>query len=417
MCSLLIYNAEIITPTKILPDAFVSIDRGKINRIGRQKSDLPHDADTMIDASGKLVVPGFIDLQVNGGVGEEFSQSPVEQFEKIIRFFCCHGTTSMLPTILTQSRERMLQSIERVAAFRRSDSECAHVVAGIHVEGPFLRPKRRGAHPARHLRKPDLGEVQSWLKAAPDDIRIVTLAPELEGSEEVIEFLSREGVIVSASHSYADYECMRESVQKGLSFVTHAGNTTDWPYRKRREGGRLTAEPGVVGSFLSMEKLSGSVIMDGFHFHPAMLKPILQCKGPERVALVTDAAFVAGLPPGTYHKGRETVAVTAAGYTKGRNKGWLAGSILTMDQAIKNAVSMAGLSVRDAIMMATLTPARILRMEKKKGRIAGGYDADLVILDRQLNVDQVILGGRVLVRQKPARPSRRKAKSTARMEE
>jgi len=393
MVSILIKNATIITPTQILQSGFVFIVRGEIKNVGEGEVELPRLPDRTIDASGKILVPGYIDLQVNGAKGEEFSQSPAEKYPEIVRFFVEHGTTAMLATVLTDSPENMLEAMRRLAGFRRSKSEYADVVAGIHVEGPFLNPERRGAHPTSLLRKLDVKEVRRWLQCAPQDIRMVTLAPELEGAGKVIKLLSDRGVVVAASHSCADYRCMFDSVKKGLSFVTHVGNTTDWPYRKEQEGGWLGAEPGVVGSFLAMGELYGSVILDGFHFHPAMLKPILRCKGAEKVALITDAAFVAGLPPGTYRKGREKVTVTQAGYTAGKRKGWLAGSIVTMDKAVRNAVNLAGVSLTEAVTMATLTPATVLGLARKKGKIAKGYDADLLIIDSDLNVQLTIRGG------------------------
>lgn len=392
MRSLLFKNATIITPDEILRRGFVLIERGRIRSVGTGVPKLHRAAVETIDASGELLVPGYVDVQVNGGMGEEFSQSPLEKFDRIIGYFAERGTTSMLATVLTDTPEKMLEAIRRAAAYRESKSEYAGVVIGIHVEGPFLNPQRRGAHPQPLLRRPDIREVRRWLRAAPDAIRMVTLAPELDGAQKVIQLLHDAGVVVAASHSFADYRCMAESAKNGLSFVTHVGNTTDWPYRKQQSNGRLGAEPGVVGSFLCMEELSGSVILDGFHLHPAMLKPILCCKGPKKVVLITDAAFVAGMPPGTYRLGREKVTVSPDGYTVGWRKGWLAGSLLTMDQAVRNAVRLAGVSLVEAVTMATLSPAKALGF-RRKGRIAPGYDADLLVLDSDLNVKVTIRGG------------------------
>lgn len=392
MSSLLFKNATIITPDEILRRGFVLIERGRIRSVGTGVPKLPRSAVEAIDASGRMLVPGYVDVQVNGGMGEEFSQSPLEKFDRIIGYFAERGTTSMLATVLTDTPENMLEAIRRAAAYRKSSSEYAGVVIGIHVEGPFLNPQRRGAHRENLLRKPDANEVRRWLRAAPDAIRMVTLAPELDGAQKVIQLLHDAGVVVAASHSLADYHCMAESAKNGLSFVTHVGNTTDWPYRKQQPDGRLAAEPGVVGSFLCMEELRGSVILDGFHLHPAMLKPILCCKGPEKVVLITDAAFVAGLPPGTYRLGSEKVTVSPDGYTVGWRKGWLAGSLLTMDQAVRNAVRLAGVSLVEAVTMATLSPAKALGF-RRKGRIAPGYDADLLVLDSDLNVKMTIRDG------------------------
>ncbi len=400
MSSLLIRNATIVTPTETIRRGSVLIEGGKIRDVGSSSGKATSRPDRIVDASGKYVVPGYIDLQANGAKGEEFSQSPVEEYPGIVRFFLEHGTTTMLPTVLTDDSDRMMESIKRVAAFRQSGQETARVVAGIHVEGPFLNQARRGAHPTAFLRLPNVKEARRWLRAASDDIRMVTLAPELEGAGRVIKLLSDAGVVVAASHSQADYNVMLESTKKGLSFVTHVGNTTDWPARQMQEGGWLGVEPGVVGSFLAIEELFGSVILDGFHFHPAMLKPIVRCKGSERVCLITDAAFVAGLPPGTYRKGRERVTVTEEGYTRGRRKGWLAGSVLTMDQAVKNAVKLAEVSLIEAVTMATLAPATVLGMADRKGKVAKGYDADLLILDSDLNVELTIRGGEPVAREK-----------------
>jgi len=396
MSSLLIKNGRIITPTRIIEKGSVFVEQEKIRQVAEAEIQLRERPDRTISASGKTVVPGYIDLQVNGAKGEEFSQSTEDKFEEIVRFFVEHGTTTMLATVLADTPQKMLESIRRVAAFRRSKSEYAEPVAGVHVEGPFLNPQRRGAHPASLLRRPDVREVRRWLESAPGEIRMVTLAPELEGAEKVIRLLKAEGIVVAASHSCAGYKCMREAVKNGLSFVTHVGNTTDWPYRKEQEDGWLGVEPGVVGSFLCMEELCGSVIMDGFHFHPAMLMPVVRCKGAEKVALITDAAFVTGLPPGTYRKGKDRIRVMEAGYTVGRRKRWLAGSILTMDRAVRNAVKLGGLSLQEAVTMATLTPATVLGMQKTKGRIERGCDADILILDSSLNVELTVCRGRVI---------------------
>lgn len=399
MVPLLFQNAAIVTPDEILRRGFVLVERGRIRSVGTGVPKVHPAAVERIDAADGLVVPGYVDLQVNGAMGEEFSQSPVEKYDDIVRHFVKHGTTAMLATVLTDTPENMLDAIRHVAAYRESKSEYAEAVVGIHVEGPFLNPQRRGAHPQHLLRKPDVNEVRRWLRAAPDAIRMVTLAPELDGSRNVIRLLHDAGIVVAASHSFADYRCMAESAKNGLSFVTHVGNTTDWPYRKEQPGGWLGVEPGVVGSFLCMGEVSGSVILDGFHFHPGMLKPILRCKSPQKVSLITDAAFVAGLPPGTYRKGKERVTVTPEGYTVGRRKGWLAGSVLTMDHAVQNAVRLSGVSLVEALTMATASPAKVLGLTRK-GRIAPGYDADLLVMDSALNVKMTVRGGSLCNSQK-----------------
>ena len=217
------------------------------------------------------------------------------------------------------------------------------------------------------------------------------------GADAVIHQAAQMGILVSAGHSAARYGTIQAAYQAGLRFVTHAGNASDWPHREMGQHGFLSSEPGLVGSLMSIPNLGGSVIMDGHHFHPALLPPLLAIKGVKSLALISDASPVAGCPPGEYQSGGLVVTIHPEGFaTSGRGGGWLAGSTITLLQAVQRAVNLAGLSLQQAVEMATLTPARWIRIDHKKGQVRSGWDADLLILNQDLSLRHVFCGGNLI---------------------
>jgi N-acetylglucosamine-6-phosphate deacetylase len=229
-------------------------------------------------------------------------------------------------------------------------------------------------------------------------IALFTLAPELPGALPVIGWLAEQGVVVSAGHTAATYADMKEAMAVGLSCVTHAGNASDWPYRATGPLGFMASEPGIVGTLLAEPSLSCGIIVDGFHFHPALMRPLVTVKGEDHVLLVSDASMIAGCQPGEYESGGLQVTVHPEGFaTSGRGGGWLAGSTITLLDAVQRCVRLAGLSLHSAVYMATLAPARLLGIDARKGQIAAGSDADLLVLNRDLSLRHVIVGGRISV--------------------
>jgi N-acetylglucosamine-6-phosphate deacetylase len=271
-------------------------------------------------------------------------------------------------------------------------------IPGLHLEGPFLNPDRRGAHPLEHIRPPDLGLARELFEAARRRIVILTLAPELDGALPLIRWFAGERVVVSAGHTMAPCDLVLRACDEGLRMLTHVGNTSDWPYRRKNAEDILTSEPAVVGAFMISDRLRGSVIVDGYHLDPRLAAALMRLRGPHNVALISDASYATGLPPGEYDDGliRTTVHPDGYAYATGGG-GWLAGSVIALDQAVRVAVRQGGVALREAVEMATLTPARILGLEGRKGRIAPGYDADLVFLDSQLAVKRVLRAGREVV--------------------
>ena len=255
---------------------------------------------------------------------------------------------------------------------------------GLHLEGPLLSPVRAGAHPRAAIAAADIAALSSVL--ARDAVRLVTLAPERPGAFDWIRRLREAGVVVSLGHTDASYDELRRGIDAGATLVTHLYNAMS-PFHHR--------EPGAVGAALDDDRVAVGIIADGVHCHAAAVRLALRAKGPRGVVLVTDAMAAAGLGPGTYPLGGIEVIVDA---TSARlADGTLAGSILTMDRALRELVGMTGASVADALRMASEVPARILGLATK-GRIAVGCDADLVLLDRSLEVVATVVGGRVAYR-------------------
>jgi len=355
----------------------------------------PPGADGVFDARDAIVVPGLVDVQVNGALGWSFQAQHRQHFDAIVAHHLSAGTTTFLPTLVTADEATLAESLTVLADYCTGSP--AATLPGIHLEGPFLSPEKAGAHDPAALRLPDGPVMARFLAAAKGQIRIVTLAPELPGALKLIRGLAGRGIVVSASHSTASFAQMQAAADAGLTFVTHAGNTCDWPHRAPRPEGFWGSEPGLVGALLADDRLSGSVILDGFHFHPALVPPLVKLKAPHGLLLTSDAAPVAGCPPGEYNSGGLLATVHADGYaTSGRDGRWLAGSTITLLDAVRRGVTLAGLSLHTAVGLAAATPAHHLGLAAHKGHLGLGADADCLVLNEDLSLRAVIVGGRLM---------------------
>ena len=378
------------TEAGFIADRSLEIADGRIVTTGKSQ---PASAQPgFIDAGDGYVIPGLVDLQVNGALNHSFQAADRGHFDAIVAHHRNRGTTTMLPTLVTAPVDTLIESLDQLCGYL--DHAADITLPGIHLEGPFLAPARSGAHDPEALCLPDVESTHKFLDAASGRLSIFTMAPELTGSESVIRVLSKHGVIVSAGHSAASHAEMGAAIGAGLSMVTHAGNASDWPGRAMGPQGFMTSEPGVVGTLLSEPDLSCGIIMDGYHFHPALLAPLLKLKGPDKILLVSDASTVAGCGQGDYVSGGLDVTVHEAGFAvSGRGGGWLAGSTITLLDAVRCAVRLAGIPLEQAVHMATLGPARRLGIADRKGSLAVGNDADLLILDRDLALRHVVVAG------------------------
>ncbi len=334
------------------------------------------------------LVPGLVDLQVNGGGGAAYDAHDAETRACATAFHLRSGTTSLLATLVSAPLDALEASLERLVR----DADPAGPVLGVHLEGPFLCEEKAGAHAPGVLLDPTPDAVERLIASAGGALRMVTLAPERAGAGDAIRRFVAAGALVAAGHSGATYAQVREAMEAGLSFVTHVGNASDWPTRRfDPELGYRRSEPGLVGSFLIETGLRGSVILDGRHLHPGLARALVELKGPENLVLVSDASPAAGLPPGRYELGGLESEVHAGGYaTSGEG---LAGSVVSLREVLQTAVSEAGLSLAVALRMATSTPAALIGAKDRKGALNPGWDADLLVLDRELRAQAVYHAG------------------------
>lgn len=331
----------------------------------------------VVDAAGCSVLPGFIDLQVNGAVGVDLTSQP-ERIGEVASFLVECGVTSFMPTVVSSAAA---DTAAAIAALRVTSDEGAHSL-GIHLEGPFLNPLRAGAHPVHNLRPPSLNETQDWRNDT--GIAMVTIAPELSQALEVIKHLVADGVTVCAGHTMANPHEIDAAIAAGVRGVTHLFNAM----------GPINARvPGPAGATLVNSQLIVGLIVDGLHVDPVMVRLAWQSLGPDRIALVTDAIAALGLPHGNYSVGETHVVVDDRGART--PEGVLAGSVLRFDDAVRNLMAFTGCELAEASLAASSTPAR-LAQRPDIGRLAPAHLADIVVLDAQHQVVVTVVRGRVL---------------------
>jgi N-acetylglucosamine-6-phosphate deacetylase len=376
----LILRGTLITPREILSDHALVIEGPKIASIeARRRAAGP--AERLIDARGLWVAPGLIDVHVHGSAGHDTMDATPEALHGMARFFARHGVTCYLPTTIAASPQAILPAIENVAHCPQPQDGAHHL--GVHLEGPYLNPDHRGAQPLEHLRDPDPREYGTWL--ATGCVRLITVAPELDGALALVEQGISEGVEFAVGHSGASYEQVLEAADCGLRQATHTFNGMLGLHHRI---------PGTLGAVLADDRIYAQVIVDGAHVHPAVVKLLVRAKGVSRTILITDAIRAAGLRDGEYDLGGQTITVregiprTAAG--------GLAGSSLTLDAGLRNAINCTGLSLEEALPMATSVPAEVMGLAGRKGVLAPGADADVILLDADLNVRLTMVAGQVV---------------------
>lgn len=384
----LIFGGDVVTPDGIVQDGALLIDGSRILRVGEGDA-LPADPtiDERIDAGGRLIAPGFIDLQLNGANGRMLTAQPdpetVRAMAEILPRFGC---TAVLPTAITAPVERLIDAAQAVRDAVASEPDGARVL-GLHLEGPFINPERAGAHPKAHILPPSTDVLRRIWEASGGTLRLLTLAPEVDGSDDVIDGARKRGVNIAVGHCNATPGEIEHAVDRGASLATHLFNAM------AQLGSRA---PGTVGGALANERLSVSLIADCVHVHPVSLRVAAHAKGTAGVVLITDGMPPIGTGSDRFTLEGETILVRdGACY---RPDGVLAGSVLTMDLAVRNMIQRVGVSLLDAISMASLNPARLIGVADRKGSLEAGKDADLVILERDLTVWLTMIEGRVRYR-------------------
>jgi N-acetylglucosamine-6-phosphate deacetylase len=378
---LFLHHASLLTPAGPVADGAVLTEGDRILAVGPSTDIAPPPGVQGMDTAGLTLAPGLIDLQINGGFGLDFTADPDSIWQVAARL-PQHGVTAFLPTIISSPPEVAAQA-QQVLAQGPPPGFAGALPLGLHLEGPFLNPAKRGAHNPAHLRLPDLRLVENW--APETGVRLVTLAPELPGALEVARALRKRGVVVSAGHSLATYEETVAGFEAGIAYGTHLFNAMP-PLEHRA--------PGLAGALLADERPTFGLIADGIHVHPAVVALAWRAAGPRRLTLVTDAMAALGMPPGTYRLGDQQVRVgeASARLADGR----LAGSVSSLDQAVRNLVAFTGCTPAEALATVTETPARLLGLSRERGRIAPGLRADFVLLDEGLQVKATVLGGELV---------------------
>jgi N-acetylglucosamine-6-phosphate deacetylase len=378
--------AKLITGGPILPRPLLLVDGGKIIEVSsRDARPAPANA-SFTDLGAGLIAPGYIDLHIHGSAGHDVMDDNADALPAIERLLARHGVTSYYPTTVTAPVDAALAALDRLAVAieqrQRADASADGRACplGIHLEGPFISHARRGVHPPEHLLPPTLAAFERFWQAARGTIRMMTIAPELDGAGEVIAEAARRGVAVSLGHSDADFTAAERGIAAGARHATHTFNAMR-PLDHR--------SPGILGAVLTDARLTADLIADGVHLDPSIVRLVAHAKGADGTVLITDATAATGMPDGRYRLGSLEVEVRDGKCTY---EGKLAGSVLTMDRAVRNLAKFAGWELAQAVAAASRNPARVGHL-LNKGELAAGADADLVVLNEAGEVLRTFVAG------------------------
>ncbi|AZR72256.1 N-acetylglucosamine-6-phosphate deacetylase [Anoxybacter fermentans] len=377
-------NGKIVLRQGILADHVLVIRDGKIAEmlLTDEVNDLILKDHQVIDLKGGYICPGWIDIHCHGAVGVDVMDGDIKGLMKIARFKASQGVTGFVPTGITASFDQIERAVEVVAKATEINEDGAKIL-GFHMEGPFINPAKKGAHQEELIVPCDTAWTRKLKVNVPGRF-IVTVAPETEGALDYIREMRKEGVLIAVGHTDGTYDDIRAAYEAGATHGVHTFNGMRGLHHR---------EPGVVGAIMDLP-LIAEVIVDGVHLHPAIVRILSKLKLPDKMVLITDAMRAAGLEDGEYELGGLKV------WKKGKEArladGTLAGSTLTMQEAVQNAVRMVGLSIVDVMQMAATNPARLLGLEDRKGSIEIGKNADLTLLTPDLEVRETIIEGRVV---------------------
>ena len=380
MNSILIRNVRLIGDEETQLSCLL-VRNGKIISVHSEIDSSVLAADSELDGKGHFLIPGMIDVHIHGAEGFDMMDGTIESVEAVSKACARTGCTSFLATSVSSSLDDLLKMVSNVKEL--AGQEPGARIAGIHIEGPYLNAKRKGMQNERYLRHPKQGEMEKIILNTGSLLKMVTLAPELPGGLEMIQFLRKQGIISAIAHSDATYEEAKQAFENGASHVTHCFNGMR-PIHHR--------DPGLVIAAFEESNVSVQAIVDDVHLHPAIVRLIYREKGPEKMVLITDALQAMGMGDGTYLFGGHEVTVRNGVATL--DDGTLASSTVTMNEALAKTVR-TGIPLSDAVKMATQTPANILGLAHK-GRIRAGADADLVLMNDQFEVIWTIINGKMV---------------------
>jgi len=377
-------NVKAVTPFREIEEAVLVVHGKQIAELGQAEDvEIPENAE-VYDLEGHIITPSFIDLHIHGAVGVDYTEADEDQIEEISEFLLSRGVTGVLATLYPKPKDALIQDVRRLAEYIRTNPR-RNVIRGIHLEGPYLNPKMHGAINEEYIWEPDKRDWSDLRDAGRGTVRLMTIAPEVKGTTEIIRNAAREGIVPSIGHSIAEYDDISVAIDNGAAQVTHIFNAMA-PFHHRK--------PGVLNAAFLHGELKVQLIADGIHVHPSVIQMLHKLKGSGGIILISDAMAASGFRQGDYIFGDQEVTVDETGAHLA--DGTIAGSVATLDIGIKVLVKQAGLPLTNAVRMASLNPSRVLGTEHYKGILAVGKDADLVIMDQDFEVKMTLLGGEVV---------------------
>lgn len=375
---LLIKNVKIIFPESITPGSVI-IQNNKIYKIFLNHNP-KYDGETL-DGENLYLSPGFIDIHIHGARGFDVMDGTPESLKEISKTILNHGVTSFLPTTMTCPKEEILKALENISLSMKEKSTENNIL-GVHLEGPFISEKKIGAQNPNYILKPSIENFKQITGDFEEIIKIVTLAPEIDGATDLIKYLSSKKIRPSIGHTNAKYEEAIDGIKNGISHATHLFNAMT-PFSHR--------DPGSVGAILN-SNITAECILDGIHIHYASLEIALKIKSSNKIILITDAMSACCMKDGNYSLGGQDVIVKDS--VARLNNGSLAGSLLTLDRAVKNIKNNLNIPLNEIIKLLTLNPAKVCNIHLSKGIIKEGYDADLILFDEDINIKHIFVNGK-----------------------
>lgn len=372
-----IRNGRILAPSGVLHGHELVVANGRIEALRHPEG----GKGNFLDARGLWVAPGLVDIHIHGAMGHDVMDATPEALRTVANYLAQHGVTSWLPTTMSASREAIDAAIANVTSCPQPGDGAQHL--GVHVEGPYLNERYRGAQAVDALRSPDPAEYDVWL--GNDAVKLITLAPELPGAAALLEAGHRRGIEFAIGHSGADYEAVLAAADRGLRQATHTFNGMASLHHRR---------PGTLGAVLDDGRVFAQLIGDGLHVHPAMVRLLLRAKGRDRVLLISDSMRATGLGDGDFDLGGQAVSVQE-GMARTQD-GALAGSTVMLDEILRRVMQFTGLGVEQALPMASTVPAAAMDMQGRKGVLQPGADADVILLDDEARVQLTMVAGRVV---------------------
>jgi N-acetylglucosamine-6-phosphate deacetylase len=382
--ALIVTASQLFTPLESIASPYIVIEDGHVQSVGSQReTEIPKGK--TLDFKDKVLAPAYLDIHLHGSAGHDVMEADDTALMAIEGMLASRGVAAYLPTTVTAAEDRTLRALEHLGkAIRKGVQPGRTTPIGIHLEGPFISCAKRGVHPPEHLVAPSPEKLERYWEASGGTLRMLTIAPEIPGAIETIRHARQLGIRCSIGHSNATYEEATAGIAAGATHATHTFNAM------RALDHR---DPGILGAVLQHRELTADIIADGIHVHPSVVDLFIRAKGLDRAILITDAISATGMPEGRYDLGGLEVEVKDE---RCQYNGKLAGSVLTLERAIRNVMSFSKLNLQDALRLVTLNPALLIGMSEERGSLKPGSRADIVVLTPEGQLVQTLLGGEVV---------------------